>query len=942
MAKSWNYYLLCLSIITTIFFSKRKVETLQPQQTMKKRPIYHLILVLAVILLGTFIYQLNLGEISERVSLTIEGQMKQNPRSILVTSTVPGGFSGGFVKYHNRNYWYTDGWVTKLLIHFPKSFFTELKGVEVTVGDRRFHFTKEEILEKWEKVEVIDLKEENDQLIIVAVPSEVRFEHSLVPGLSTRINWPGDKKAVVLILKNSFFSILLLIIALFACYTLLQKGYIKNLLENVLITDNLEEHHISDVSPFYKNWVILGLGLLIGCLIMLELRQPYYFTQDDNFAQFLPTILQGCRSLEAGVFSNWNPYQFMGVPTSNVGIYALTYPITYLSFFVAKYIFRNEYFTIEIFSIFHLIAGYLLIYRAGRLLDLRQSLATISSLSFILSGYMLIAGRSWYYMSPVAIWMPLLIILIIKLQKEHITWRWAFSLGIITGMFFHAGNAQMWAYALMFFCIAVMLLVWTKVVPISRAAWAVPGLLIGLAIACPLLIPQMLISSDLVRGGWTGQGIVQDFFSLLFPYPISRTTNKYLWGSTNYFLMGHLYYSGTVLCTVGLVTLSSIIAYRWPKNVLAANLWLICAAIALVLALGDRGLLWTVHSVLPVFKKFTFPFKFIPFFNLFIILGSALVLERYLYRIKNHQLYEKRIVGLALILIIYNCFLALPSFYTYGDKPYPSLPPQISETIKSVPDSTPQRIFSFAPRRSVATDYTISLCQNFASLYGVYAINGYQGGIDSMLPQNLEADKLILTDPVNALRAYGVRWLLISPLVNKPQFGPNPNIQSSDTINREQAILLQMLKPHTSKRVEVNGLTLLELQGSSPLAFYESSPQEAIPVHFHGGGADLTQITYAGPIILNVLWRPGIVTMADGKLLENQKDSWGRVRFDVPAGSKHIAIKFSPPWNKAFMAGLILLIVGVTFIFLLNALNKASQKLPTMISQEEPKLTTIQ
>src|SRR5215467_1291193 len=59
-------------------------------------------------------------------------------------------------------------------------------------------------------------------------------------------------------------------------------------------------------------WPLAGLVFMCGALIFLEARQPYYFTQDDNLAQFLPGMLQGCRSLAAGVFPSWNPYQFLG------------------------------------------------------------------------------------------------------------------------------------------------------------------------------------------------------------------------------------------------------------------------------------------------------------------------------------------------------------------------------------------------------------------------------------------------------------------------------------------------------------------------------------------------------------------------------------------------------------------------------------------------------
>src|SRR6185437_12777121 len=135
--------------------------------------------------------------------------------------------------------------------------------------------------------------------------------------------------------------------------------------------------------------ILSGLVVVIGCLWMLECLQPFYFTQDDNFSQFLPTILHGCRSLEAGIFPNYNPFQLLGAPAASVGVYALTYLPTYASHLAARFLLGNEYCTIEVFCWFHLLLGYAAMYWAARMAGMRPALAACAAVCFALSGYFL-------------------------------------------------------------------------------------------------------------------------------------------------------------------------------------------------------------------------------------------------------------------------------------------------------------------------------------------------------------------------------------------------------------------------------------------------------------------------------------------------------------------------------------------------------------------------
>ena len=82
------------------------------------------------------------------------------------------------------------------------------------------------------------------------------------------------------------------------------------------------------------------------------------------------------------------------------------------------------------------------------------------------------------------------------------------------------------------------------------------------------------------------------------------------WGSTQLEWMGEYYYAGTVFTLAALATLFLLTGIRWRKEILRRNLWLCLGGVAFLLALGDVGVLWTIQSTLPLFNKFTNPIKF--------------------------------------------------------------------------------------------------------------------------------------------------------------------------------------------------------------------------------------------------------------------------------------------------------------------------------------------
>lgn len=207
-----------------------------------------------------------------------------------------------------------------------------------------------------------------------------------------------------------------------------------------LIRKGLSESSSGESNNGRWAWPLARIGVLAVALTILELRQPYFFTQDDGFAIScgLTQVVYGCRSLIHGVFCTWNPYQMLGCPTSSIPQSTLAYPGIYAAYVISRYILGNEYVSVDVFCIMHIMLGFLAMYALTRRIGLRPMLASIGSLSLVLSGYTLILGRSWFFMVPVIVWAPLAMLAIVQLQRTP-SWKWVAAAGLAIGLFFHAG-----------------------------------------------------------------------------------------------------------------------------------------------------------------------------------------------------------------------------------------------------------------------------------------------------------------------------------------------------------------------------------------------------------------------------------------------------------------------------------------------------------------------
>ncbi len=644
---------------------------------------------------------------------------------------------------------------------------------------------------------------------------------------------------------------------------------------------------------FRYHWAIVtGISFIILAFIWLEHFDSFYFTQDDNLAQFFPVILDACRGLfHDHLFPTLNPYQFAGSPTTGLGTYSLTYPLTYLSYSIASFVLRHEFWTLEVLAFFHLLLGYLSSMLLFRFLRIRPMLATLASLSFVLCGFNLIAGRSWYLVMPVPVYLPLLILSLEQFKAGQINRCWAVTTGLTMGVAFHTGHAQMWLYSMLFYGGGILLLLNHRNMPIKKSfPLILSACLIGLAIVWPLLSWTLELVAKIPRLP-LGEGILGGLWALFFPYPLVRADHPMGWGNVNKEFMGHLYYNGsffplTFAVVLILVAITLFLGFSSKKmtRIFQNNFWLGMALVAFLLSLGSEGFLWTALSNIGIFHKLNGPYKFLPFLHFFMILTAVIFLNRVLTSFPIKKSLQVIVWVTMMGILFYHVTCCRTAFYTYGDDPYPLLPEGMKKNLSADYQKYPARIDSRAFNRCPLKGYSQSLNHNFATVYHVPSLTGYD----------------VLVDPPTRtpfhLFQYGV------PMIVESKLGfPVDEIPYSEEASGAKSFEYSTIK---------------FLPGALPLAFPLKDSRLALPIRFdvQGGVVDTSSLSNPQDVVVNMIYRKGYHAFASKRELDVRPDHFQRIIIKDCPVAKKIEVRYWKSLTKEFMASFFCLLLAAMFI----------------------------
>ncbi len=698
-----------------------------------------------------------------------------------------------------------------------------------------------------------------------------------------------------------------------------------------LSESNHPEKPANDQRLRVNGWVcfLAGLAFILGALIFLEIRQPFYFAQDDSLAGTLGGFKLNCETFLHGDYPAYNPYQFLGAPQMTVGYSCGTYPPLYISYLFAKYVCRNTNTLLDAFCILHILLGYGATWLLARKLGARPSIAALSAVSFSVSGFSLICGRSWCIPEPTTTYLPLCFLFLLGLQEKNVSWKWVVGAGFTLGLYLNSGFAQLFAYAMIFALIWVAVALACGKIVWQRALLCVPVMLIALAMAAPILVSFHQNTSGWHRDVPEGPRLIAtNLVNMFLPANISPEITSGLgamfWGSTNYELVGELYYCSTILVGAALVTgvwgLVFGIASPNRKQAIWDHSWPLLALIALGFCFGTQGPFWPLLAKLPLFDKMEDPFKFIPFFNLFAMMGGALAVERYLNRQSKSLHVECALVAASVLLLCWHVDMSKSTFYTFGDTPYPKMPAQMASLLKT--DPYPLRVLSIAPFHSVQKGFFLSLNNDWPTEYRIPAYGGYDPAV-AVLSSSVATNQLMSDHPFEMARAYGIKWIVFCT----PKPGPNALIYGSERVyTRGNPFYARYVAGHIAA-YKYGPVSLFPTEGADPFAFVMGRSKSALPVKLSGAGADVdvSSLDQAQQVVVGLSDRPGIAAALDGKPLKVGTDQWMRIVVTVPAGGHDLTIRMPVAWGLSAKLAAILLAMaaGLAFVLLRTDERKA-------------------
>ena len=83
------------------------------------------------------------------------------------------------------------------------------------------------------------------------------------------------------------------------------------------------------------------------------------------------------------------------------------------------------------------------------------------------------------------------------------------------------------------------------------------------------------------------------------------------------------------------------------------------------------------------------------------------------------------------------------------------------------------------------------------------------------------------------------------------------------------------------------------------MAFDERRPSIALPICFHGWGAEVESPGGGDrKVVVNITMRPWVKAAAGSEPLSAQADAWGRVEVRVPDGVSQFEVYYELPWRR--------------------------------------------
>ncbi|MEA3406565.1 MAG: YfhO family protein [Chloroflexota bacterium] len=388
--------------------------------------------------------------------------------------------------------------------------------------------------------------------------------------------------------------------------------------------------------------IVLGVASVYFGEVLLG--RVYY--GGDIARQYLPQCIALARSLHRGTLPWWSPDVGAGYPLLAEGEIGALYPPNWIIYLVLS---PKVGLTLSV--VLHYLMGGIGLYVYGRSLRLSKGASCFGALVWTLGGFNA-AHLSHVSIVSVTAWLPWAFLLSRSLLAAEEApsgkgWLMMGGLGLVVGLQFLAGHPQMALLGSIALFGYVVFLVYTMRPPLRRVLLWCAGVVLGILISLPQLLPTMELSALSQRAG----GVEEAFFTSYSFHPLLLATyvspfvlgNPYPRGSVE--LMGYVGLLPLVLAQVALFRSSR--GERWFYAALGVA--------GTLLAFGRWNPLYRYLQHVPLLNLFRVPARYLYWASLSLAILSALGLDG-LRSMVPHRITRK---GWIVIVALSVCSLAV-------------------------------------------------------------------------------------------------------------------------------------------------------------------------------------------------------------------------------------------------------------------------------------------
>ncbi len=508
--------------------------------------------------------------------------------------------------------------------------------------------------------------------------------------------------------------------------------------------------------------------LVLLCILMLtaiEIRQPYFFLQDDNADSYICQYVYSLESVLKGEFPLYNFHQFAGIGFLDRGQTGQLNPFVYIGG-ALSYIFLGHFNgTVDFASGILLIIGAIGFYLILKKLNLGQSAATIGAIAWSFNSFSIYCGSNWIIAIILTGLFPWIVLTSQNLIHED-GFKALILASLAKTLLFYGGHPQYFIYAIIFdfiFAITTIILANSKghrLKPSLRYTWKyfLSGLITGLW-SLPLLIPMLnamnrsssrssaLIFDDFIEAYFRAKDFIIGQYNPVMQYDTTGSLTLPDGSEVGVIEalvaiqknMSHVGYLVFFAAVMGLV----IIILRFKDNdkntSIAVRKMITCIPALLIAFLWASSTLFNrIIYLIPIINRFRYPFKVMQYALFFMILLAAICLDYLLNNLYKNR--ERLLTALKVILPLVEVinllavYMILPiryfGVYTLSQKPFEDEAVEMLRGSRYAFVGGAPEYWDFWTLERVGQDATATLGYNYATYYGLDNIGGY----DVLLP----------------------------------------------------------------------------------------------------------------------------------------------------------------------------------------------------------------